>query len=151
MLFLCDFVEYPRHTQISRRSKCGTPLLKTVKTNSSTLFRPCKLYPYCSLVSSLTNILQRRGNLSACNNWRQRQSTQVGIMRDVYDGQAWKNLSLFVNEPNCITLSLNVDWFQPYKRSQYSVGVIYFAILNLPRAEISTTQHYNCRHHSWST
>ena len=31
---------------------------------------------------------------------------------------------------------LNVDWFQPFKRrSDYSVGVIYFVIMNLPRSQ----------------
>ena len=30
---------------------------------------------------------------------------------------------------------LNVDWFQPFKHSPYSVGVIYLALLNLPRSE----------------
>ena len=31
---------------------------------------------------------------------------------------------------------LSVDWFQPFKRhSDYSVGVIYFVIINLPRSE----------------
>ncbi len=29
----------------------------------------------------------------------------------------------------------NVDWYQPFKNSPYSVGVIYLAILNLPREE----------------
>lgn len=29
---------------------------------------------------------------------------------------------------------MNIDWFQPFKnRNDYSLGVIYFAILNLPR------------------
>ncbi len=28
----------------------------------------------------------------------------------------------------------NLDWLQPYKNSQYSLGVIYLSILNLPRA-----------------
>lgn len=28
---------------------------------------------------------------------------------------------------------LNVDWFQPYKHSTYSLGVIYLVILNFPR------------------
>ena len=26
----------------------------------------------------------------------------------------------------------NVDWFQPYKHVQYSVGAIYLIVLNLP-------------------
>ena len=30
---------------------------------------------------------------------------------------------------------LNVDWFNPYDETPYSAGVIYFAILNLPRSE----------------
>ena len=29
---------------------------------------------------------------------------------------------------------LNCDWFQPYDHSQYSVGVLYLTILNLPRS-----------------
>ena len=28
----------------------------------------------------------------------------------------------------------NVDWFQPYKHSTCSVGIIYLVIINLPRA-----------------
>src|SRR3989337_3319380 len=34
-----------------------------------------------------------------------------------------------------IGLMLNMDWFQPFINSQYSVGVIYAIICNLPRAE----------------
>ena len=30
---------------------------------------------------------------------------------------------------------LNLDWFQPFKNSQYSVGVIYAVICNLSRSE----------------
>lgn len=31
---------------------------------------------------------------------------------------------------------LNVDWFQPFKRrSDYSVGVVYFVVMNLPRSK----------------
>src|ERR1041384_5675221 len=29
---------------------------------------------------------------------------------------------------------INLDWFQPYKRTTYSTGVIYAAICNLPRS-----------------
>ena len=31
-------------------------------------------------------------------------------------------------------LLLNVDWFQPFKHSTYSVGAIYLTIMNLPRS-----------------
>ena len=32
-------------------------------------------------------------------------------------------------------LTLNVDWFQPFDRTQYSVGAIYLTVQNLPRNE----------------
>ena len=33
-----------------------------------------------------------------------------------------------------IGLLLSVDWFQPYKHVQYSVGAIYLVVLNFPRS-----------------
>ena len=30
---------------------------------------------------------------------------------------------------------MNVDWFQPFKNTEYSLGVIYMAIINLSREE----------------
>jgi hypothetical protein len=30
---------------------------------------------------------------------------------------------------------LNIDWFNPYKHSPYSVGAIYMVVTNLPRSE----------------
>ena len=40
----------------------------------------------------------------------------------------------FLSEPGNYALMLNMDFFQPYKHIQYSVGAIYVTILNLPRA-----------------
>ena len=37
--------------------------------------------------------------------------------------------------PNNIGLAFNIDWFNPYDHTQYSIGAIYISILNLPRAE----------------
>ena len=59
----------------------------------------------------------------------------------MYDGDLWKSFkwkdgSDFFSLERRYGLMLNVDWFQPFKRrSDYSVGVIYFVIMNLPRAE----------------
>ena len=36
---------------------------------------------------------------------------------------------------NTFGLMLNVDWYQPYKYSPYSIGVIYLVVMNLPRFE----------------
>lgn len=35
---------------------------------------------------------------------------------------------------NFIGLMLNIDWFQPYKHTNSSVGVMYLVIVNLPRS-----------------
>ena len=59
----------------------------------------------------------------------------------MYDGQVWKDFSAvkngkdFLNVPRSLAFALNVDWFQPYTRSNVSVGVIYLVLLNLPREE----------------
>ena len=62
-------------------------------------------------------------------------------MADVYDGKIWKDFLTyggkdFVKAPRNYGLMLNFDFFQPLKRrSDYSVGVFYLVLLNLPRAE----------------
>ena len=62
---------------------------------------------------------------------------------DIYDGKIWKEFTDDQAEPffteehadSHIGLMINIDWFQPFKKSQYSVGVIYAVICNLPRSE----------------
>jgi hypothetical protein len=39
----------------------------------------------------------------------------------------------FFAAPYNYAFMLNVDWFQPFKHSIYSVGAIYLAFMNLPR------------------
>ena len=59
---------------------------------------------------------------------------------DIYDGKVWKELQsvdgipfLSVSHNYCFTL--NIDWFNPFKHTEYSVGAIYLVIQNLPRSE----------------
>ena len=66
--------------------------------------------------------------------------TTSGVLHDIYDGNVWKeflsvNGKSFLSLPYNFGFIINVDWFQPFKRSSYSLGVIYSAILNLPRHE----------------
>ena len=35
--------------------------------------------------------------------------------------------------PFCYMVTLNVDWFQPFTHTQYSLGAIYLTVQNLPR------------------
>ena len=62
------------------------------------------------------------------------------MLGDIYDERLWNELKTingrpFLALPNNLCLSLNVDWFNPYKETPYSVGAIYLCVLNLPRNE----------------
>ena len=81
-------------------------------------------------------MVKRDGFLSKCEKWRTCTSVEH-TYSDVYDGHVWKSFesSGFLEVPNHYLLTMNVDWFEPYVRSVYSVGVIYLTIQNLPREE----------------
>jgi len=63
------------------------------------------------------------------------------IFADIYEGRVWKTFVDFNNKPFFVKtalevhigFALNLDWFNPCKHIQYSVGVIYLTMLNLPR------------------
>ena len=40
---------------------------------------------------------------------------------------------LFFSDKRNLGTIMNVDWFQPFKNSEYSLGVIYMSLINLPR------------------
>ena len=58
------------------------------------------------------------------------------LMRDVYEGDVFRDFMPLL-KPNDeylgLAFQLNLDWFQPFKRTELSVGVLYLACLNLPR------------------
>ena len=62
----------------------------------------------------------------------------TGKLDDVYDVTICKDFLNIDNTPflsmcNNYGLLLNIDWLQPYKHIEYSVGVMYLVILNLLR------------------
>ena len=74
-----------------------------------------------------------------CEVWRERQ-VENDSLNDVYDGSMWKHFQNdscsgvpFLAKPYNYLLMLNCDWFQPYKHTQYSIGVMYIVVENLPR------------------
>ena len=120
------------------KQSTGSKLVnKVILKNGATKFYPLKVYCWKSIISQLESILQRTGIPELCEQWRTRQ-VEESVLSDVYDGEVWKNFkwkdgSHFFNLEHRYGLMLNVDWFQPFKRrSDYSVGVIYFVIMNLP-------------------
>ena len=66
------------------------------------------------------------------------QISPESYLSDVYDGSFYKSFldrdgNHFFSDKRNIGLMLNFDFFNPFKNSQYSLGVIYAVLLNLPR------------------
>lgn len=58
-------------------------------------------------------------------------------LANICDGCVWSDFqsSGFLEAPFCYLLTLNVDWFQPFTHIEYSVGVMYLTVQNLPHNE----------------
>ncbi|XP_056016818.1 uncharacterized protein LOC130053518 [Ostrea edulis] len=134
----------PNHALAHFRRPCGEILLKTVLTNSKTNLVPKKTFCYQSIKDSLQTLVNRDGFEDLCELWRTRNVPDY-ILMDVFDGDLWNdfnggggggggNTTFFTAERN-YGIMLNVDWFQPFKNTNYSVGAIYLTILNLPRSQ----------------
>ena len=125
----CSFVRWPRHPQRRKRRPCNTLLYRGGN-------RTPKMVYCCRPVSQyLRDMVIDSDFLSKCNFWRER-NTRDGFLADIYDGQAWKSEENgYLSSRYNLYGIMNVDWFQPFKHTSYSVGAIYMVILNLPRAE----------------
>lgn len=137
----CTFVKFPNHPMNAYRTKyCGGMLMKSVKTSSGTLaLQPNQVFCYRSIIDALQALLEKPNFSKQCEVWRNRV-VPYGTLSDVYDGRLWKEFlnpdgQPFLSLPYNFALALNIDWFQPFKRSVYSCGAMYITILNLPREE----------------
>ena len=106
-------------------------------SNGKKTFHPFKTYCYSSFVTALKDLLVRPGFYDLCSQWKTK-GTAGDLLTDVYDGKIWRDFQCFEGVPFLkgklgLGLILNIDWFQPYKLTNYSVGVIFLAVLNLPR------------------
>ena len=119
------------------KQTCKGVLLKTVELVSGrTIFYPLLTYCYLNLQVSLQSLLLDPTFTSQTALWKTRQPDEC--LKDVYDGRIWKKfLDLegdpFLNDDHAYAFMINVDWFQPYKHLNYSVGAIYLSVFNLPR------------------
>ena len=136
----CTYVKFPHHPRIQYRKACNTLLLKKVKTSTGSIsLYPRQLFCYRSLVESLKDLVCQPGFYEKCELWRKRKTVE-GVLMDIYDGKVWKEFLSpggipFLSLPYNFALCLNVDWFQPFKNTCYSVGAMYVSVLNLPRNE----------------
>ncbi|MBV8802715.1 MAG: hypothetical protein JO131_07115 [Gammaproteobacteria bacterium] len=142
-ILTCSFIDYPNHSQERFRQKCNNPLVKKVDSNSGNpIFRPIMTFPIVNIKQQLTLFFGRKNFEVACRKWAERRN-DTEVLFDIYDGKIWKSFEDENGEPfftyeyadTHIGLILNMDWFQPFVNSQYSVGVIYAVICNLPRNE----------------
>jgi hypothetical protein len=96
------------------------------------------VYCYGGLRLSLQKLLNRSDFTELCEHWRSRECNSS--LSDIYDGKIWKEFQYingqpYLAAPYVYALMLNVDWFQPYKHTQASVGAMYLTIMNLPYAK----------------
>ena len=132
----CNFVAFPNHRARHLRRHCRSELMKqTVTPGGKKVLVPYKIYCYKSLEESIESLYKRTYFEDMCQLWKQRRVPN-NTYEDIYDGRVWKEFLWFFQEsPQNLGMMLNLDWFNPYKHSNYSVGVLYMVCLNLPRTE----------------
>ena len=72
-----------------------------------------------------------------------KRQAEEGVLEDVWDGNIWKEFQRDPTDPSKQFLSnmfnlgliISVDWFKPFKRSEYKVAALMLSVLNLPRRE----------------
>lgn len=135
----CCHISYPNHPHRSHRKPCGAALLRRVRSGRGHRLVPIKVFPYMPLQKSLESLAKRPGFITSCEQWREREGTvPTSYLGDVYDGRIWHDFHStighnFLSAPMSYLVTLNVDWFQPFLHTQYSVGAMYLTIQNLPR------------------
>ena len=98
---------------------------------------PFKVYSCRSIKKSLQEKLDRPGFTALLFKGLQLQGSSAG-MSDICDGDIYKTFvdnegkPFFQNRRNLGVL-MNLDWFNPFEKTKYSIGVIYLVIINLPR------------------
>ena len=122
------------------QSHIRSPLFReVVTTKGARKLYPLCAYPTCSLIKALTSILSRPGIFELCEEWRTSFEADPFTVKDMFSGKVWTDFlchegESFLASKRSIGVMLNIDWFQTFKHRQYSVGVLYLAVMNLPRA-----------------
>ena len=126
----CQHVSFPNHPHQSRRKQCGALLLKKVRRDKKYHLVPIRIFPYYPIQKSIERLARSEGFLEMCESWRGRKTfIPDSYLGDIYDGNVWRDFDSvdkynFLTSPYCYLTTLNVDWFQPFSHSLYSVGAI---------------------------
>ncbi|PKB96112.1 hypothetical protein RhiirA5_385559, partial [Rhizophagus irregularis] len=139
----CTFQDYPNHPMSNLRSYCNNIITKQIPTNQGMMFKPSLIFPIISIKRRLQQLYNTKGFEESCRKWTNQPNNEKELA-DIFDGRIWKtfedpnNSQLFFRHEvanSHLGIMMNLDWFQPFDNSQYSVGVIYGVICNLPRSE----------------
>lgn len=137
---MCMHQEFPNHPHRRLRVKCNYPLLKSVElSNGRRVLYPLLKYCYLGLETSILSLFRQAHMYELLENSAMKYKPS-SVLTDVQNGSIWAEFQTFngkpfLSDPLCLALCMNVDWFQPYEHVMYSVGIIYLAVMNLPREE----------------
>ena len=132
-------MQFPDHPQERFRRQCGNLLMKTIVSNDGkkTYLYPYKVYCYRKIRDSIEELLKRKDFLEMLLKGPDASSEEC--FGDIVDGIICKTFTdsegkLFFTEKRNLGGMINLDWFNPYENQEYSVAVMYMALVNLPRA-----------------
>ena len=94
---------------------------------------PFKVYSYRKIKDSLQNLLNRPIFLQLLE--KTHLADQREKMNDIYRSFLDSDGSLFFKNKRNIGVLANLDWFNPFKRTEYSMGVLYLVFINIPRSQ----------------
>lgn len=97
---------------------------------------PYKTFQFIPPSSTLTKMFSS-SKFNALLDRKREMMPASDVIQDVMDGRVWKKFeeSNFFTDKYHIGLMMSVDWFRPFKRSEYKVAAILLTVLNLPREE----------------
>ncbi|GET52341.1 hypothetical protein RIR_jg16610.t5 [Rhizophagus irregularis DAOM 181602=DAOM 197198] len=101
-------------------------------------------FPLVNIRRQLTLFFGRKDFEVTCRKWAERENETEALF-DIYDGRIWMSFEDGKGEPffkkeyaeTHIGLMLNMDWFQPYINSQYSVANLKCATEESRKAHVS--------------
>ena len=131
----CKYVAFPNHPHSGKRRPCNYPLFKPYRTSAGqTIFYPKNIFCNKKIKSSLETILMRQGNFEKCQKWHSNINiTHCDDLNDFYDGNIWKKFQKvkslpFLSNSQNFAFMLNINFFQPFRHTPYSVGAIYLSL-----------------------
>jgi hypothetical protein len=125
--------------------RCKEPLSTPVPQEDETVKFAARVSTCMrDLKSCIVAAVDQSDFVDAARSWQKRASAP-GVSYDLYDGKVWKEMWKKYGAPFearsvllgaqyvFLMISLNIDWFAPFGRVPYSVGVVYWTILNFDR------------------